>query len=468
MDIKEILAPYGAVPTEIQYEWLNRKTAFIHLTVNTFTDREWGDGTESPDIFNPTRFDPAQWVAAFRDAGMKGLILTCKHHDGFCLWPSRFTDHTVAASPFHRDAVRAVSEACRAAGLAFGVYLSPWDRHSPLYGQGKPYDDFYTAQLEELLTSYGPVFSVWMDGAGGEGPSGRKQHYDWNRYIETVRRLQPDACISICGPDIRWCGNEAGFTRDAEWSVVPRRTMDTEKIASLSQQNDDAAFRLRRISASDRDLGSRQVLKDEQALIWYPAEVNTSIRPGWFWHENENGKVKPLEKLIDIYERSVGGNATFLLNVPPTREGLLHGKDVARLHEFGEYLRAAYGENLVCTATLTASKAAAGHGIDDVRKDDERYYIPAQEDGTAEITLIFPQPRCLDRLVMKEQLRLSQRVEAFEVDALLDGIWRCVTQATVIGHKRIIRLNGIFTQGLRIRITDARVAPTLKFIGVYC
>ena len=219
--------------------------AFVHFTVNTFTDKEWGDGKENPEIFNPVNFDADQWLRAIKSAGMKGLILTCKHHDGFCLWPSKFTNHSVAASPFKKDIVLEVSEACKKYGIKFGVYLSPWDRNSSLYGQGKAYDDFFVNQLTELLTNYGPVFSVWFDGACGEGPNGKKQYYDWERYYKVIRDLQPEACISVCGPDIRWCGNEAGYTRESEWSVVPQRARDSEKIAEKSQQQDDEKFRLR-------------------------------------------------------------------------------------------------------------------------------------------------------------------------------------------------------------------------------
>ncbi|NLZ88283.1 MAG: alpha-L-fucosidase [Clostridiales bacterium] len=441
--------------------------AFVHFTVNTFTDREWGDGTECPAVFNPTKFDADQWVTAIRDAGMKGLILTCKHHDGFCLWPSKYTAHTVAASPYKGDIVGEVAAACRAAGIKFGVYLSPWDRHQPLYGQGKAYDDYFVAQLTELLTHYGEVFSVWFDGACGEGPNGKKQYYDWDRYYAVIRELQPGACIHVCGPDIRWCGNEAGDTREAEWSVVPRRTADTEKITSDSQQADDDAFRQRPIRADDRDLGSRKVLENEHDLIWYPAEVNTSIRPGWFWHESENDKVRPIEKLIDIYEKSVGGNATFLLNIPPTNEGLFHEHDVARLRELGEYIRQSYAQNLLDAAVLEASAAAEGHGIECVRKDDDSYYIPAEENGTAAILLRWQEAQTIRRVVLKEQILLSQRVERFAVDALVNGTWNQAARGTVIGYKRIVVLGGIKTAALRIRILDARVAPTVKFIGVY-
>jgi len=444
--------------------------AFAHFTVNTFTDREWGDGTEDPSVFNPTKFDADQWVSAVKAAGMKGLILTCKHHDGFCLWPSRYTGHTVAASPYkdgHGDIVAEVSSACQRGGIGFGVYLSPWDRHQPLYGTGKPYDDYFVAQLTELLTGYGSVFCVWLDGACGEGPNGKKQCYDWNRYYATIRALQPEACIHVCGPDIRWCGNEAGDTRTSEWSVVPRRTADTEKVASASQQADDAEFRGRTIRAQDRDLGSREILRRENDLIWYPAEVNTSIRPGWFWHASEDGKVRPLEELISIYEKSVGGNATFLLNIPPTREGLFHEEDVARLRDFGGYLKRAYGCNLLEEAEIEATAAAEGHGIESVRADDEAYYLPAKEDGTAEIIIRWQGERHIRRVALKEQIAKSQRVERFAVDAWKDGRWEQAAEGTVIGYKRIVVLDGGAVCALRIRILDSRVAPTLKFIGVY-
>lgn len=445
--------------------------AFVHFTVNTFTDKEWGDGTEPPSVFHPTHFDANQWTEAICCAGMRGLILTCKHHDGFCLWPSRHTKHSVAASPYqngHGDIVAEVAEACRKSGLKFGIYLSPWDRNQPLYGTGKPYDDYFVAQLTELLTHYGDIFCVWFDGACGEGPNGKKQLYDWDRYYDIIRTLQPNACIHVCGPDIRWCGNEAGNTRLSEWSIVPRRTADTEKIASISQQTDDSQFRLRKISARDLDLGSRQALAGETDLIWYPAEVNTSIRPGWFYHASEDDQVKPLDKLIDIYEKSVGGNATFLLNIPPTQEGLFHENDVAQLHALGAYLKECYGHNLLEDAkALLASPAAEGHPIDSVRSNDDQYYIPVLENGTAEITIQWPDARKIRRIVLMEQILLSQRIERFAIDAWQNEHWQPIVENTVVGYKRIVSLGSIETSALRIRILDARVAPTLKFIGVY-
>ena len=460
------------VPSERQFRYQQLEFyAFIHFTVNTFTGREWGEGTEDPAIFNPEKLDARQWAKALKSAGMRGLILTCKHPDGFCLWPSRYTSHSVASSPYRGgkgDVVKEVSDACREEGLKFGVYLSPWDRNSPLYGQGKPYDDYFCNQLTELLTGYGDVFTVWFDGACGEGPNGKKQVYDWERYYQVIRTLQPDACINVCGPDIRWCGNEAGDTRPSEWSVVPARMRNTEKVASLSQQSDDAAFRQRKITASDRDLGSREALAGEQNLIWYPAEVNTSIRPGWFYHSEEDGKVRSLETLLDIYYRSVGGNGTFLLNIPPNRDGLFQENDVKRLQELGDYLREAFRVNLLDEAELSADPGEDGCGIENVRKDDyEGYYKTPDGADHCVIEAAWKEPQEIRHIVLKENIRLSQRVEKFTAEVCLDGKWQTVCEGTVIGYKKILPLKGGRGDKVRITISDARVAPTISFFGVY-
>lgn len=426
-------------PTPRQLGWQRTEFyAFVHFSVNTFTNREWGDGTEPPSCFAPARLDPMQWAESIQAAGMKGAILTCKHHDGFCLWPSRYTSHSVASSPCPTDIVRAFSNACRELGLKFGIYLSPWDRHSPLYGQGKPYDDYFINQLRELLTNYGPIFSVWLDGACGEGPCGNRQIYDWERYYETVRALQPNACISVCGPDVRWCGNEGGHTRPCEWSIVPRRAMDTEKIQENSQREDTAAFRRRKISAADENLGGRDIVQDEPDLIWYPAEVNTSIRPGWFYHPEEDGQVKSLAELIQIYETSVGGNAAFLLNIPPTPDGLFHENDVKRLKELGSYLRETYRDNLA-----------------------ERAQIIQTGDT---IELSWPAPISISRIVLMEDITKSQRVESFSVT---DGQGRTLYAGTVIGYKKIIPLADCTAGRLTIRILESRQEPHILFTGVY-
>ena len=429
-------------PSPRQLAWQRTEFyAFVHFSINTFTNREWGDGTESPVLFDPSRLNADQWADCIQSAGMKGAILTCKHHDGFCLWPSRYGDHTVARSPYKNgagDVVREFSDACRRRGLKFGVYLSPWDRHHPLYGTGRPYDDYFVHQLRELLTGYGPVFSVWLDGACGEGPSGKRQVYDWERYYAVIRELQPEACISVCGPDVRWCGNEAGHTRPSEWSVVPERTRNTEKIKEKSQSEDGAAFRQRPVSAGDEDLGSREAVRDEESLVWYPAEVNTSIRPGWFYHPEEDGMVKSLEELVRIYESSVGGNAAFLLNVPPAPEGLIHETYAARLRELGAYLRETYRHNLAENAQI------------------------AREENR--ITVRWETPVEVFRIVLMEDIARSQRVESFSI---LDGGGKTLYEGTVIGYKKIIPLQRCLADQITVRIRDSRGTPHIAFVGVY-
>ncbi len=447
--------------------------AFIHFTINTYTGKEWGDGTESPEIFMPDHLDAVQWVTAIKDAGMRGLILTCKHHDGFCLWPSRYTRHSVAASPYKGgkgDIVREVADACQAAGIKFGVYLSPWDRNSELYGRGEEYDDYFVNQLTELLTNYGPVFDVWFDGACGEGAGGMRQCYNWERYYKVIRKLQPDACINVCGPDIRWCGNEAGDTRDAEWSVVPARLRDTEMIADKSQQTDDTdfSFRRRTISSSDADLGSREFLKDEPDLIWYPVEVNTSIRPGWFYHQEEDDKVRSLEELSQIYFHSVGGNGTFLLNIPPNKEGLLAKEDVERLKELGEFLRKAFKRNLVEEAVLAVDSYKEGFEIENVREPGYGKYFSTREGITScTIGIEFEEETEIHYLILQENIEMSQRIEGFSVWTETDGNLREVYRGKVVGYKHIAQLKGIRTKFLQIKIHDARVCPTVAFLGVF-
>ncbi|MGN0299412.1 MAG: alpha-L-fucosidase [Lachnospiraceae bacterium] len=458
------------VPSPRQVAWQEMEFyAFIHFNINTFTDKEWGDGTEPESAFDPTDLDVHQWVNVVKSAGMTGIILTCKHHDGFCLWPSKYTKHTIANSPYKNgkgDLAKDLSEACQMAGLKFGVYLSPWDRNQSSYGMGKEYNDFFVNQLTELLTQYGPIFSVWFDGACGEGANGKRQVYDWERYYDTVRRLQPQACISVSGPDVRWCGNEAGDTRESEWSVVPKRTSETEIIAQNSQHEDNTKFRQRKILACDKDLGSREILQDEKDLIWYPAEVNTSIRPGWFYHAREDNQVRPLKELVDIYYHSVGGNATFLLNLPPDRRGRIHEKDAERLQELGTYIKHAFQVNLLETeGYLSASSELEGHSIEQVRRESyENWYEAPVGESEIKITICFDSVKKIRHLVMKENIYCSQRIERFTVE-LANGT--VLSAGTVVGHKKIVPLAGVETDQLVIHIQDFRVAPTLAFIGIY-
>ncbi|HEY2017372.1 MAG TPA: alpha-L-fucosidase, partial [Bryobacteraceae bacterium] len=336
------LAPYGAIPTERQLHWhALETTAFLHFTVNTFTDKEWGYGDEDPNLFNPTAFDADPIVSALAAAGMRGVILTAKHHDGFCLWPTATTEHSVRASSWRAgkgDVVREISEAARRRNLKFGVYLSPWDRNTPRYGTPE-YIPMYRAQLTELLTHYGPIFEVWHDGAnGGDGFYGgarekrtidKRTYYDWPGTWDLVRRLQPDAVIfSDVGPDVRWVGNEKGIAGEPSWATYDPVGMDGG-AASPGDVRD-----------KESPVGHRHGSK------WLPAECDVSIRPGWFWHEKENARVKTPAQLIDLYYKSVGRGANLLLNVPPNREGLLSPEDVASLKAFGEYRRATFGKNL--------------------------------------------------------------------------------------------------------------------------
>ncbi len=465
MNLEQRLASVCPHPRQIAWQETEFYT-FVHFTVNTFTDKEWGDGTESPEIFNPVDFDACQWVAAIKSAGMRGLILTCKHHDGFCLWHSKLTEHSVEYSPFKRDIVKEVSKACREGGIKFGVYLSPWDRNSPLYGSGKPYDDYFCGQLEELLTGYGEVFSVWFDGACGEGSNGKKQYYDWERYYSVIRRLQPNACISVCGPDVRWCGNEAGYTRPSEWSVVPLRTKDTEKVASLSQHEDSDEFRQRKIFAWDQDLGSRELLENEPDLIWYPAETNTSIRPGWFYHAYEDDKVRSLSDLMNVYYNSVGGNTAFLLNIPPARNGLFHPNDVLRLKEIGDAIKKAFAVNLADEASLCALSETDGYAAENLRKDSyDACWMPKVKHD-AGLTFEWSKPEEVGNIVIKENIPTGQRVEEFVIETKCGEEYKEAFRGTVIGHKRIVRLNDR-ADGIRIRFTKSRCEPMISFIGIY-
>jgi len=446
--------------------------AFAHFGVNTFTNREWGMGTESPEVFDPSDFDANQWIDALKSAGIRGLILTCKHHDGFCLWPSAYTEQSVKNSPFrdgYGDVVREVSDACRAGGIAFGIYLSPWDRSTDLYGQGKPYDDYFCNQLTELCTQYGELFNVWFDGACGEGANGLKQDYDWERYYALIRKFQPNANIAICGPDIRWCGNEAGDTRESEWSVLPTAFDDPETVAAKSQQADDTAFREKRIVETERDLGSRSFLDGALGLTWRPSETDTSIRPGWFYHPEEDGRVRSTETLLDIWYRTVGSNSMLLLNIPPDRSGLFHETDVKRLREMGEYIRKTFARNLAENAEITADSDDGYHLPANVKENTYgAYYKPFDGENTVTLLIRLDKAETVTHVVIKEHIPMSQRIEQFEIAVrLADGAWKTVASGTTVGYQKIVRFNAIETDSIRIRILDSRVCPIISFIGVY-
>jgi len=461
-------------PTERQLEIQNMEFyAFVHFNMNTFTTGEaWGEGTEPEELFNPLALNADQWVETIKSAGMAGLILTCKHHDGFCLWPSAYTEHSVKNSPFRDgkgDVVREVADACAKGGIKFGVYLSPWDRNCKVYGQGKPYDDYFCAQLTELLTQYGEIFSVWFDGACGEGPNGKRQVYDFDRYFALIRKLQPNACISISGPDVRWCGNESGDTRESEWSVLAIGADDPDATAAISQKTSDPSFSTHKIDPMAMDLGSRKKLEKANGYLWYPAETDISIRPNWFYQSSDDDKVYSTEKLIDIWYRTVGGNSLFLLNIPPDKRGLFCSIDQQRLREMGEYIRQTFSVNYAENAVYTADRDDGYHTAEVLKIDTyDAYYKPLDGENTAVLTVALPQAENITHVVIKEHIPMSQRVERFAVDILRrNHIWHEVGSGTTIGYKKIVKFDPVNTTAVRIRILDSRVCPVLSFVGIY-
>ena len=472
--LKEDKRLIKTVPSVRQIAYENMEFfCFIHFTVNTFTGNEWGDGTESEAIFNPTELDARQWAKTAAEGGMKGLILTCKHHDGFCLWPSRYTEHSIKNSPYKNgkgDIVRETAEACREYGLKFGIYLSPWDRNNSNYGKGKAYDDYYINQLTELLTEYGDIFAIWLDGACGEGMNGKVQKYDWQRYYKVMRELQPNAVISISGPDIRWCGNETGEVRQSEWSVVAKDMADPAVTAALSQKEDNEEFRSRPLDETQVDLGSRECLANEKELAWYPAETDISIRPSWFYHEEEDEQVRSFENLKDIYLKSIGGNTTLLLNLPPMKNGMIYEKDARNLKKLGDFIQNSFKYNLLEEAGMTTIPPldCYENGPDVMRTDDyETYFMNEEGTNKLMIKIKWIERKKLNYLVLKEAIPFSQRIEKFKVCYIDNGNIKECYSGTTIGNKKTIDLKGILADSLVIVIEDSRVAPVMSFVGVY-
>jgi alpha-L-fucosidase len=427
-----VVQPARPRPSPSQLAWQRDELAmFIHFGVNTFTDREWGDGTEDPRIFDPTALDARQWARSARAAGFRAMILTAKHHDGFCLWPSRTTRHSVASSPWRGgrgDLVREFVDACRAEGLKPGLYLSPWDRHEPAYGDSPRYNDLYAAQLTELLTEYGTIHEVWFDGANGEGPNGKRQTYDWPRVWGLVRRLQPEAVMfSDAGPDVRWIGNERGAAGTTNWSTVDPR------IVTVPGMSGDEVMR----SLQDGD---------REGTVWRPGETDVSIRPGWFYHPAEDDRVRTPENLVALYFSSVGRNSKLLLNVPPTRAGLLHERDVANLAGMRARLDALFAVDLAAGATTrwraTGPRSAVGE-ID----------LPA----AVEVGVVD----------LREEITLGQRVARFRLEARAGGAWREITRGTTIGYRRLERVARTPVRQLRVTIEDAVELPELVRVGCY-
>lgn len=450
--------PYGALPSKRQLLWHELElSAFLHFTVNTFTDKEWGYGDEDPAIFNPSQFDADAIVSGLKAGGMRQVILTCKHHDGFCLWPTKTTGHHLQRG----DIVKDLSDAARRQGLRFGVYLSPWDRNNALYGKPE-YINVYRDQLRELLTQYGPIEEVWHDGAnGGDGYYGgargkrtidKRTYYDWPRTWDLVRSLQPDAVIfSDVGPDLRWVGNEKGYANDTCWETYNPVGPDGGAPAPGFTRDKDG------------QTGTRN------GSHWMPPECDVSIRPGWFWHERENDKVKTPRQLMDLYYRSVGRGGSLLLNVPPDRRGLLHENDIASLRDFGAMVSGTFRQNLAENAKIQASNVRPGFNPRNIL-DGDRYTYWSTNDliKTAEVELLLPVAAKFNVVRLRENIQLGQRVEAFELDRWSDGKWETFTRATSIGACRLIRTeNDITTTRLRLRITQSAACPAISELGIF-
>jgi len=459
-------------PSRRQIAWQRKEiSAFIHFGMNTFTDREWGDGKEDPELFNPSKLDASQWVRSARAAGISQMILTAKHHDGFCLWPSKYTEHCVRNSPWKNgkgDVVGEFVEACRAGGMHYGIYISPWDRHEKTYGDSAAYNRYFLDQLEEVLTNYPGIEEVWFDGACAEGPNGKKQEYDWRAYWNLIRRLVPAACITVRGPDVRWCGNEAGYARPSEWSVLPMPGDDR------SWEDSDATLSGYIRDIHGDDLGSREVLmascRDRAVLAWYPSQVNTSIRPGWFYHKNEDDSVRQAADLLKVYYGSVGGNGQFLLNIPPDDRGLFHENDVSRLKQFGDVLNKTFERNLLSGGSVSVEVEGANSVGDPaalLADSPDLCWTTTDRPESAAVTVELPAAVRANCLMLQEHIASGQRVEEFEIDVFTDTGWHHTASGTVIGYKRLARFDDATVSRIRVRFTRFRIRPTLSKIGLY-
>lgn len=453
--------PVLPVPSDRQLAWQHLEFyAFIHFNMNTYTNMEWGTGGEDPRFFNPTKLDCMQWAKVCKAAGLKGIILTAKHHDGFCLWPSGYTEHSVKNSPWKNgqgDVVKELSEACKTYGLKMGIYLSPWDRNHVDYGKPE-YITYFRNQLTELLTNYGEVFEVWFDGAnGGTGYYGganeerrvdKLTYYDWPATYELVRQLQPNAVIfSDAGPDVRWVGNEQGHAYPTTWSNLMRDS----------------------IYGGMPEYSTRFAPGQENGTHWVPAEVDVSIRPGWYYHPEQDSLVKSLPELLDIYYNSVGQNGSLLLNFPVDTRGLIHENDVEQLNKLAARLKEDFAIDLAEGQKAEASniRGIAFKATHTVDGNDNTYW--ATEDGVIQASLIihFEEETTFNRILLQEYIALGQRVKAFSLEAKTTDGWVEMADETTIGYKRILRLPEITATAIRLTIKDSKACPVISEIGVY-
>ncbi|MBN2012224.1 alpha-L-fucosidase [candidate division KSB1 bacterium] len=452
--------PYGPIPSENQMRWQELEYyGFIHYSLNTYTDASWGYGDEAVNLFNPGDLDCRQWARICKESGMKGVILVAKHHCGFCVWPSQYTEYSVKNAPWKDgkgDLVREMAEACKEYDLKFAVYVSPWDRNHPDYGTPE-YITYFRNQLTELLTNYGEMFEVWFDGAnGGDGYYGganetrtidRTTYYDWPTTYKMIRELQPNIVIWNDGGDrgdLRWVGTEEGFVGETNWSLLNGAGEVEWGMLHFGLENGDS---------------------------WVPAEVNTSIRPEWFYHPSEDDKVKTVPKLMDTYYHSIGRNATLLLNFPIMPNGLIHPTDEKVAIEFGKAVRESFAVNLAenkhaeaSNVRGTSQKFSAANALD---SDKNSYWATDDGVNTASLTIDLGAPTLFNRFLAQEYIRLGQRVKAFTVEALVDGNWQEVAKATTIGYKRILRFPAVEATQVRFSITDSKSCPVISNIGIY-
>ena len=438
--------PYGPLPTPRQLAWEGKEFyLFTHFGPNTFTDLEWGKGTEKEAVFNPTHLDCRQWCRIAKAAGAKGIIITAKHHDGFCLWPTKYSTHTVAQSVWKNgkgDVLKELSDACREYGLEFGVYLSPWDRNHPKYGTAE-YNAVFINMMKEVVARYGPLFEFWWDGANGEGPNGKKQVYAWRRFERTMRTIAPNTPIfSDIGPDIRWVGNENGIAGATNWDLL-----------------DTAGFSRGEGAPPTDTLNKGNV----NGRLWLPAECDVSIRPGWFYHQSEDTAVKTPQQLFNLYLKSVGRGANLLLNVPPDRRGLFTGFDSTALMGFKRLRDEAFHVNLLDQQGATVT--AGGGNVRNLSDGNDRTYIAfAQENA---ISIHFAQTTDLNCVLLQEPIQLGQRIKAFRVLITKEDGSVFETTATTIGHKRILTFPIQHARSVQIKVTDSKAKPLISEIGIY-
>ena len=446
--------PFGAIPTPQQLAWHDHRFyAFAHFNMNTFTGVEWGHGREHPDTFNPTDLDTDQWCRIFKEAGLTGVIITAKHHDGFCLWPSEYTEHDVAASSWrdgNGDVIKDLAKSCEKYGLWMGVYISPWDQNHPDYGRNDDaYNEFYNNQLTELLTNYGPIAEVWWDGANGDRDNPDKhQDYDWPRFIETVHTLQPNAVIfappyaNVPG-GIRWVGNESGYANPTQWATHPQGIEEDPSTLNTGIEGADT---------------------------WFPAETDVSIRKGWYWSQESDDTVKSPNELLKIYHESVGHNTNLLLNFAPDSSGKIHINEQAAIYGMGSQLKWMYRfdkaryKSRAIASTSRGEPFAANALLD---HDDSTYWAAPEGETTASITIEREHTEPLSAVILQEHIELGQRVRAWNLQARVDGQWVTIYEGSTIGHYRIARFNYVVTDAIRLNITDSLAPPTLERLSLY-